>query len=69
MKPLRAKYSAEGSQTGAVSKLALEFHHSITTLPLKCPFFSGRRTIMRVLYGTPSWIGVMSVGPSGGLCA
>ena len=44
-----AKYSADTSQAGAVSKPAVEFHHSITTVPLALFTLAGRLTMMRVL--------------------
>ena len=47
--PLRAKYSADMSQAGALSKPAVEFSHSTTTVPLKRQGKTGRRTTMRVV--------------------
>jgi hypothetical protein len=49
MMPLAAKYSADVSQTGATSNPAVEFHHSITTVPLNLLAFAGRRTMSRVV--------------------
>ena len=48
VQPSRAKKSAEASQEGAVSKPAVEFHHSMTTVPFAASGSVGRLTRMRV---------------------
>ena len=49
MSPLRAKDSRERSQTAAMSKLALGFSGSTTTVPLNRFRWIGRFTSMRVV--------------------